>query len=77
MKATKSILKKFDMFGVPFSFRYKSKDKYYTSLGGIFFLLFCVVSLAIGIYYFIPFIYRKNYSLVYYSMTLVQQKELN
>ena len=70
MKAIKSILKKFDVFGVPFSFRYKNQEKYNTSLGGFFFFIFCIIALTVGIYYFIPFISRKHYSLVYYSMTL-------
>ena len=35
MKRIKSLLKKIDVFGVPFSFRYKQDDKYQTSLGGL------------------------------------------
>ena len=70
MKKIKSILRKLDVFAVPFSFKYKNGDKYSTSFGGFIFLAFCSVVLTAGIYQFIPFINRKNYSLVYYSMKL-------
>ena len=40
IKKVKRILKKFDFFAVPFSFRYQTEDKYSTSLGGFFFYHF-------------------------------------
>ena len=70
MKAIKHILKKFDVFGVPFLFRYRNEDKFPTSLGGITFILFAILVVAFGIYYFIPFFNRKNFNVVYYSMNL-------
>ena len=70
MKKIKSILKNFDAFGVSFSFRYKGHDKYQTSLSGLFVIGFIGVSLWIGIYYFIPFITRKNFTTVYYTINL-------
>ena len=70
MKAIKKMLKKVDVFGVPFSFRYKNEERYSTSLGGFFFIIFLLIVPVVGIYYLIPFINRKNYNLVYYSMNL-------
>ena len=77
IKTIKRILKKFDVFGVNFSFKYKGEEKYQTSIGGLFFIAFCVVVAVVGIYYFIPFIHRKNFSIVYYSMNLQGAEEIN
>ena len=70
MKAFKRILKKFDVFGVPFLLRYRNEDKYSTSLGGFVFILFAICVVAFGIYFFIPFFNRKNFNIIYYSMNL-------
>ena len=71
MKTLKNILRKIDLFGVPFAVRYKKQNKYSTSLGGFFFILYYIAGLFIIIYYyFIPFIKRKNFSTIYYSMNL-------
>ena len=70
MKCIKGFLQKIDVFGVPYSFKHKKNDKYSTSLGGFIFCLFIVAVLVIGIYYFIPFYNRKNFSLIYYSMNM-------
>ena len=77
MKKIKSILKNFDAFGVSFSFRYKGHDKYQTSLSGLFVIGFIGVSLWIGIYYFIPFITRKNFTTVYYTINLPYAEKIN
>ena len=76
MKSIKENLKKIDAFAVPFSFKYKSKDKYGTIGGGVSILLFCVLVLVIGIYYFIPFIERKNYTIVYYTMNIPKTESI-
>ena len=76
MKALRRILRKFDFFGVPFSFRYNNEEKYSTSLGGLFFIAFCVVVVGVGVYYFIPFFNRKNFSIVYYSMNLSSTEQV-
>ena len=77
IKCIKRFLRKFDVFGVNFSFKYRQEDKYQTSLRGIFFIAFCVVVAVVGIYYFIPFIKRKNFSFVYYSMNLQGAEKIN
>ena len=76
MKKIKQFLKKLDLFGAPFSFSYKNSNKYYTSLGGLFVVIFCIISISIEIYYFIPFFNRKNFSFLYYSMNLYKTEEI-
>ena len=63
-------MKKIDVFGITFNFKYKSKDKYSTYIGGIFVLLFSILACYMGIYYFIPFYKRKNFTILYYTMNL-------
>ena len=70
MKTIKDFLKKIDVFGSTFNFKYKSKDKYSTYIGGLFVLLFLILSSYTVIYYFIPFSKRKNYTILYYTMNL-------
>ena len=76
MKGTKRIFRKLDFFGVPFSLRYNDEEKYSTSLGGFFSIAFCVVVVVVGIYYFIPFFNRKNFSIVYYSMKISKTDQI-
>ena len=66
-----------DLFGVNYNFRYKDKEKYQTALGGFIVILFVVVAVAMAIYYFIPFINRKNYTIVYYTMNLAKTEEVD
>ena len=70
MKDIKVLLRKVDFFGVHFSFRYKKKATYTSSLGGLFSILFVFSSLFIFIYYFIPFIHMENYSIISTPMDL-------
>ena len=70
MKSFRNFLRRIDIFGVPFNFRYKTKDKYSTPCGGFLFLLFVILALTVGIYYLIPFINRKNLSIIYYTMNI-------
>ena len=76
MKSLKEFLRKFDSFGVSYSFKYKSKDKYTTSFGGIITILFVVVALIIGIYSFIPFYNKKNFSTIYYVLKLADTEQI-
>ena len=70
MKLLRKLLKKVDVFGAPYSFKYKDEDKYTTATGGFFLILFFALSLSLGIYYFIPFYNRKNFSIIYYTMNM-------
>ena len=45
MHGIKKFLRSIDLFGVTFSFRYKTKEKYQTSLGGLFIILFIILTL--------------------------------
>ena len=70
MKSIKKFLKKLDLSGIPLTFKYKSKDKYSTSLGGFILLIFCVIVLYLFIYYFIQFINKKNFTTIYYTANI-------
>ena len=77
MKPFKNFLKAIDIFGITFSFRYKDKERYQTVIGGLIIILFLILVLFVGIYYFIPFINRKNYAIVYYTMNLASTEEVS
>jgi hypothetical protein len=66
-----------DIFGVNYNFRYKEKEKYQTALGGFIIILFAILAITMVIYYFIPFINRKNYTIVYYTMNLAKTEEVD
>ena len=61
MESIIEFLRLLDCFGVPYTFKYKSKEKYTTSLGGIITILFIALSLFLAIYNFIPFYNKKNF----------------
>ena len=77
MHMLKNLLSSFDIYGITYSFRYKDKEKYQTITGGIIVILFLILVLFVGIYYFIPFMHRKNYTIVYYTMNLAATDEIN
>ena len=77
MKEIKNFLRAIDIFGTTFSFRYKDRERYQTIKGGIIIILFIILVLIVGIYYFIPFLHRKNYNIVYYTMNLAETEEVN
>ena len=77
MYTIKTYLRKLDVFGVPYSFKYKNKDKYISATGGLFVFLFIGVTIFIGIYYFIPFYNRKNYTTVYYTLRMDEAETVN
>lgn len=66
----KSFLKKFDYFGVNFNFQYKSKSKYQSATGGCTFIIFLFVSLTYLCINLVPFVKRKNVSIIYYTTQL-------
>ena len=77
MKTLKNFFRSINIFGITYSFRYKDKEKYQTVSGGFFLILFIILVLVFGIYNFIPFIKRKNYAIVYYTMHLAASEEVN
>ena len=77
MKPLKDFLRKIDIFGIPLNFKYKTKDKYSTPFGGFILLLFCILALAFGIYYLIPFLNRKNLSIIYYTMNIPETERIS
>ena len=76
MRTIARLLTRIDIFGINFTFRYREKETYQTAIGGFFFLLFLIALIVMGIYYFIPFINRKNYTIVYYTMNLASTEEV-
>ena len=77
MRAIKSFLRKIDVFGVPYSFKHQEQEKYTTALGGFFVFLFICAALFMAIYYFIPFYNRKNFTTVYYTLTMSQTEQVS
>ena len=77
METIKSFLRKIDPFGVPFSFKYKLRQKYTTSTGGLFLIIFIVSAFIVSIYYFIPFYHRENITAVYYTLILPYSERIN
>ena len=76
MRKIKKLLKKIDIFGIPMTFKYKTKDKYSSSLGGFTLILFCVLASTLGIYYFIKFINRENFKIIYYTINISKTDSL-
>ena len=76
MNKAKQLLKKIDVFGVPFFFKYENDNKYSSALGGLFFIIFCIFITIILGYNFTPFIKRKHYSLIYYSISMSNTEEI-
>ena len=68
--------KKIDLFAVPISFRYNKEESYSTILGGFFTLLIFIIGAVFGIYYFIPFIKKKNYYLYYNTINLSEAEPI-
>ena len=66
----KGVLRKLDIFGVPFGFKYNKKENYPTALGGLFIIFFAIMALYLGISKLIEFIHRDNFSIIYYTMNI-------
>ena len=64
MKSVRRFLKKLDVFGMPYSFRYKNDEKYTSVTGGFALILFAILVITFEIYYFIPFYNRKNLNII-------------
>ena len=77
MKNIKSFLKIIDGFGVPYLFKYKAKEKYKTSIGGLFLILYIILVITIVIYFFIPFVKRKNYTFLFYTSNIKNPELIN
>ena len=76
------ILKKFDLFSVEksFSFGYKNNGRYVTGLtiSGFICTILTVISFMIfGIYYFVPFIGRKNFTVYLNTINLPQAEPID
>ena len=72
MKTFKNFLKSIDLSGLPFTFKYKSKDKYSTSLGGLILIFYGVVVIFFVVYYLIQFINKENFKIIYYTANIAK-----
>ena len=77
MESILNFLRALDSFGIAYNFRYRDKNKYKTAIGGSFCILFLILVGVLGILTFIPFVNRKNYTIVYYTMNLAETEEVN
>ena len=77
MESVKSFLSRIDPFGVPFSFKFKSKESYTTPTGGLFLILFLALTLIVFVYNFIPFYRRGNLTAVYYTLIVPKAERIN
>ena len=77
MDSIRIFLRKIDPFGVPFSFKYKLKQNFTTSTGGLFLMLFICLTLIVAVYYFLPFYHRENMTAVYYTLILPVAERIN
>ena len=77
MRKFKNFLRTIDIYGTTFYFKFKNREKYQTIIGGVIIFLFVILVSIVGIYYFIPFVNRKNYNIVYYTMNLAVTEEVN
>ena len=66
----KNFFRENDIFAVSFTFRYKKEDKFSTWQGGIITFIIVAIYLFFGIYYFIPFFKKKNFTLFYNTINL-------
>ena len=77
MKKIKGFFESIDQYGIPISFRYQKEDNYSTFIGGIFSFIIIGFSIIFGIYYFIPYVQKKDFSLYYYITNLNETEEIN
>ena len=68
--------RKIDLFAVPISFRYNKEESYSTFIGGFFTFIIFISGASCGIYYFIPFITKKNFSLYFNTINLSETETI-
>ena len=72
----KKMLKKIDLFGVTFSFKYENEEKYSSLIGSLVCLGFYFLAFYVFIKNFIPFHNRENFNLQFYSINLEQTEKI-
>ena len=76
MNTINGLFRKLDLFGVSYTFKYNSREKYTTTLGGIITFIFLVIALFVAIYNFIPFYTKKNFTTIYYILKLAETEKI-
>ena len=75
LKRTKNFFRESDAFGISFTFRYKRENNFATWQGGVLTFLIIAMYLFFGIYYFIPFVRKKNYTIYYNTISVPETKK--
>ena len=76
-KTFKGFLRKFDILGESFTFRYKDEENHSTELGGIVCIVFYIFIFSYCVVNFFPFYEKKNFTLRYYSINLVDTQDIS
>ena len=72
----RGFVKKIDNFGVSFSFKYKSEEKYTTFTGGMICLIFYICSIIYFTSNLVPFFRKENFTLQFFTMNLQKTEEI-
>ena len=73
----RELFRKFDYFGVHFNFLFNSQNTFTSATGGFVFAIFLFVSVSFILISAFDFIFRKNYSVVYYTLQVSQPDIIN
>ena len=77
MKKLKKLIKQFDYFGIEIHFLYQSKRKYYSTTGGLIFLIFLAISIIYIGCSISPLLSRKNMTVIFYDSKIEQTDQIN
>lgn len=77
METMKQLIKKFDYFGIEIHFLYQSQNKYYSTTGGLIFILFLVIALIYIGCNIPPLLFRSNMTVIFYDSKIDQTDQIN
>lgn len=77
MKKLKKLIKQFDYFGIEIHFLYQLKRKYYSTTGGLIFLIFLAISIIYIGCSISPLLSRKNMTVIFYDSKIEQTDQIN
>ena len=77
MESILNFFRVLDTFAPPISFRFRERKKYESAFAGFFIIPYLIFVIIFSILSFIPFVKRKNYTIVYYTMNLAATEEVN
>ena len=77
MESILNFFRVLDTFAPPISFRFRERKKYESAFAGFFIIPYLIFVIIFSILSFIPFVKRKNYTIVYYTMNLAATEKVN